>query len=67
MPLNAGKFDVLVQVQDSTPADWGTPLTATRKFVLTVKECSNGIGPGPFAKAGSTSPEGRRPRRRVTP
>ncbi|HMF08812.1 MAG TPA: putative Ig domain-containing protein, partial [Thermoanaerobaculia bacterium] len=49
MPTASGKYDVLVQVVDSTPLDWGSPLTATRKYVLTIKECSRMTGPGPAA------------------
>jgi hypothetical protein len=52
MPSAAGKYDVLVQVQDSTPIDWGSPLIATRKFVLTIKECSRG-GITPFSREAS--------------
>jgi hypothetical protein len=41
-PAQAGKFDVLVQVQDATAVDWDTPQTATRKYVLTIKvKCPN--------------------------
>ena len=57
MPMAAGKYDVLIQSTDSTSIDWGSPLTATRKYVLTIKECSRRSGPPtPFSKSGGGSP-----------
>jgi hypothetical protein len=61
MPMTGGKFDILVQAQDATPVDWGTPLTATRKLVLTIKECSSGTGPGALSKTDAHPPAKERP------
>jgi hypothetical protein len=63
VPMTGGKFDVLVQVQDATPVDWGTPQTDTRKLVLTIKDCSSGTGPGALSRAGgSAGPPGKQRR-----